>query len=80
MLSGELREEARSELHRRDLLVEENIDGAARQRFIFDIGERAMSVLLDLMNGKAPPADPTILPTQLLVRETTAAPPSAAPD
>ena len=43
-----------------------------------DIGERAMSVLLDLMNGKAPPADPTILPTQLLVRETTAAPPSAA--
>ncbi|OCW59572.1 LacI family DNA-binding transcriptional regulator [Hoeflea olei] len=45
-----------------------------------DIGERAMSVLLDLMNGKSLPADPTILPTQLLVRETTAAPPAALLD
>lgn len=38
-----------------------------------DIGERAMSVLLDVMNGKATPGDLTILPTQLVIRETTAA-------
>ena len=45
-----------------------------------DIGERAMSVLLDLMADKALPADPTVLPTQLLVRETTAAPNPATLD
>ena len=45
-----------------------------------DIGERAMSVLLDLLNDRAPPADPTILPTHLVVRETTAAPKSVALD
>ncbi|MEM5493011.1 LacI family DNA-binding transcriptional regulator [Hoeflea sp. AS16] len=39
-----------------------------------DIGERAMSVLLDVMNGKAAPGDPTILPTELIVRESTAVP------
>jgi LacI family repressor for deo operon, udp, cdd, tsx, nupC, and nupG len=45
-----------------------------------DIGERAMSVLLDVMNGKPTSAEPTILPTRLLIRETTAAPNPAALD
>ena len=39
-----------------------------------DIGERAMSVLLDVMKGKPRPGAPNILPTELIVRESTAAP------
>ncbi|MGJ8573290.1 MAG: LacI family DNA-binding transcriptional regulator [Hoeflea sp.] len=39
-----------------------------------DIGERAMSVLLDVINGKAVSGDPTVLPTELIVRESTAVP------
>ncbi len=41
------------------------------------VGRAAMSVLLDMLDGKAAPTMPTIFPTTLQIRGSTAAPPTS---
>jgi LacI family transcriptional regulator len=43
----------------------------------FETGATAMRMLIDILDGRPPAARAVVLPTELIVRRSTAAPPKA---
>jgi hypothetical protein len=43
-------------------------------------GERAVEMLLSSIAGQDPPAEPVLLPVELIIRDSSGSPPVTAPD